>query len=219
MSEKAEGSSRQILEQVPPDYYDAGIRANLFQRIWHGRKWSMLNELLRTDGLSAPSEVLDIGCAGGLTTSHLARWFPRARVTGLDAYQEAVVYGSQRHEDIRFVMADAHELPFASERFDLFTCVETLEHLGDPKKAVLEMQRCLRPGAFLIVVQDTDSLLFRIVLWLWTKTRGQVWDHAHVNPLNAATLQGLLEEVGFQILRRRFTFFGMEVFLQGQKAG
>lgn len=219
MSEKADGSSRQVLEQVPPDYYDTGTRRNLFQRIWHGRKWSMLSELLTRDGSFSPSEILDVGCAGGLTTSHLARWFPQAAVTGLDAYRDAVVYADQRHKEVRFVMADAHELPFASERFDLITCVETLEHLGDPRKAVLEMQRCLRSGALLIVGQDTDSLLFRTVWWLWTKSRGQVWDHAHVNPLNASGLLGLLEEVGFRIVERRFVFFGMEVFLKGQKPG
>ena len=217
MSEKAEQASQQILEQVPPGYYEEGIKNNLFQRTWHGRKWQMLERFLARDGSLRPSAVLDIGCATGLTTSHVTRWFPRARVVGLDAYQAAVAYGRQHHGEVRFVLGDAHELPFASEHFDVATCVETLEHLGDPRKAVLEIRRCLRPGGTFVLAQDTDSLLFRTVWWVWTKAHGQVWDHAHVNPLDAAALGRLLEDVGFRIQEKRYTFFGMEVFFKAEK--
>ena len=217
MSGEAQHGAPSILEQVPPDYYELGTRNNLFQRTWHGRKWRMLESLLTKDSSFRPSDILDVGCASGLTTSHLARWFPQARVVGLDAYQGAVAYGSQHHGDVRFVLADAHELPLARERFDLVTCVETLEHLGDPRKAVLEIRRCLRPGGTFILAQDTDSLLFKTVWWFWTKARGQVWDHAHVNPLNAAGLGALLEDVGFRILAKRYVFFGMEVFFKAAK--
>ena len=213
------GETFHVLEQVPPDYYDIGTGGNRFQRLWHGRKWQMLRELLTADPSFSPSQILDVGCAGGLTTSHIGGWFPQASATGLDAYREAVVYADQHRERVRFVLGDAHQLPFASERFDVITCVETLEHLVEPRKTVQEVYRCLRPGALAVVVQDTDSLLFRSVWWVWTKSRGQVWDHAHVNPLNAQGLQRLMEEVGFRIEKKRFTFFGMEVFLLGRKPG
>lgn len=219
MTQQSPTSSHDVLEQVPPDYYEVGIQKNRFQRMWHGRKWSMLRELLTKDRSFQPSEILDVGCAGGLTTSHVAEWFPSARVTGLDAFDEAVAYASKRHRNVNFVLGDGHVLPLAGERFDLITCVETLEHLGDPRRAVTEMRRCLRPGGIAIVAQDTDSLLFRSVWWAWTKSRGQVWHHAHVNPLNAKQLKDLLQEVGFRLLETRYTFFGMEVFYKVQRAG
>jgi len=210
-------SSHDILEQVPPEYYDVGMQRNRFQRLWHGRKWAMLRELATKDRAFTPAEVLDVGCAGGLTTSQIASWFPNARVTGLDAFDEAVLYARKQRAGVNFVLGDGHELPLASERFDLVTCAETLEHLGDPRRAVTEMRRCLRPGGIAIVAQDTDSLLFRTVWWVWTKSRGEVWEHAHVNPLNAKALKGLLQEVGFRVLETRYTFFGMEVFYKAQR--
>ena len=207
---------REILEQVPPDYYDVGTRRNLFQRIWHGRKWRVLQELLSRE---SPTEILDVGCAGGLTTSHLALWFPKARVTGLDTYDQAVIYGREHHAEVSFVLGDGHALPFASKRFDVVTCVETLEHLRDPTKAIAELRRCLRSEGLLIVGQDTDSLLFRVVWWLWTKSRGQVWDHAHVSAVDSSGLQAMLEDEGFRIVSKQFVFFGMEIFLKAHKAG
>lgn len=216
MSRETPGIVREILERVPPDYYEGGTKGNVLQWIWHGRKWRMLQRLLTQDGAPRVSEVLDVGCASGLTTSHVAGWFPSARVTGVDAYQAAVAHGSEVHREVGFVVGDAHKLPFASQRFDLITCLETLEHLSDPRRAVQEMKRGLRSGGLLVVVQDTDSLLFRTVWWVWGKTRGRVWDHAHVNPLKPPALRRLLEEAGFRIRAQRYTFFGMEVFFKAE---
>lgn len=206
-----------ILEQVPPGYYEDGVQRNLFQRTWHGTKWRMLERLLTKSGAAAPATLLDVGCATGLTTAHVADWFSQARVVGVDAYDAAVAYGRRTHPAVRFVQGDAHRLPLASARFDAATCIETLEHLPDPRACVREIWRCLKPGATFILAQDTDSLLFKTVWWVWTKARGQVWDHAHVNPLNAQGLARLLEETGFRILERRYTFFGMEVFFRAEK--
>jgi SAM-dependent methyltransferase len=45
------------------------------------------------------------------------------------------------------VHADATDLPFEDESFDLVICVHVLEHIPDDRKALSEFLRVLRPGA------------------------------------------------------------------------
>lgn len=44
------------------------------------------------------------------------------------------------------VVADAHELPFSNESFDVVVAIEVLEHLHSPNAAVREAHRVLRVG-------------------------------------------------------------------------
>jgi SAM-dependent methyltransferase len=51
---------------------------------------------------------------------------------------------------------DVHHLSFADESIGTVICLETLEHVADPLRAVREMHRVLRPGGILAV----SSLMF-----------------------------------------------------------
>ena len=43
-------------------------------------------------------------------------------------------------------IADAHDLPFSSSSFDSVVAIEVLEHLNQPKLAITEVFRVLKPG-------------------------------------------------------------------------
>lgn len=49
------------------------------------------------------------------------------------------------------VVADAHDLPFEDNSFEVILCSEVLEHLHTPEKAIAEMRRVLEPGGALIL--------------------------------------------------------------------
>jgi SAM-dependent methyltransferase len=58
--------------------------------------------------------------------------------------------------DIQFgynvdAVTDAHRLPFASESIGTVICVEVLEHVFDPIRAVEEIHRILRPGGIAVL--------------------------------------------------------------------
>jgi ubiquinone/menaquinone biosynthesis C-methylase UbiE len=63
--------------------------------------------------------------------------------------------------------ADAHALPFADAAFDTVVCTLGLCAIPDPKKAVAEMARVLRPGGLLILVDHVAST--------WRVLRGLQW--------------------------------------------
>lgn len=197
-----------IWNQVPPDYYEKGINANIFQRIWHTKKLSIFKDII--NGIKC-KKILDVGCAAGNFTNNISHIFPRAKITGIDAYSRAIEYGKNKYPHINFILADAHNLPFKNNSFDLIICYETIEHIIDPLKALKEMRRVLRNDGNALVVMDSGSLFFRIVWWVWKKTKGKVWQGAHLHPFNHHQLGILIKNAGFKISLKKFSHLGMDV--------
>lgn len=204
----------EILNQVPANYYDQGVKTNLFQKYWHQKKWRTLKKFLKG---SANGHLLDIGCADGTTTFQIHKYFPNLKITGLDYYREAIVFARRTKPQIKFVIGDVHKLPFRNRSFDIVSAIETLEHLQNPKQALSEIYRVLKPKGYLVVVQDTNSLLFRFVWWLWTKWKGSVWEDSHINCVRPVELFKILKKSGFEIKEVKYSNLKMEIFIKSQK--
>jgi len=199
---------QEIWKQVPPDYYDQGIAKNFFQRLWHTRKLSQILKLLFSN---SSSTVLDIGCSSGVLTAEITKALPQSKITGLDSYKEAITFARSKYPHITFIIGDAHKLPFKTRSFDLILCTETLEHLTDPRQALLEMKRVLKKNGKAIISMDTGNLLFKIIWFFWTKTKGKVWQNAHLHEFNVGLLENLIKKSGFKIRKKNISHLGMAV--------
>lgn len=196
---------RKIWQQVPPDYYEEGILKNPFQKIWHTLKWITIKKMI----VGNTKSILDIGCASGWMTAKIAEtlyWIP---VTGVDVSPEMINYAEIKHPGINFICADAHKLPFGNETFDLIICTEVLEHVSDPLRVLLEIRRCLCPKGKVIISMDSGNLLFKIIWFLWTKTKGKVWKNAHLHEFNREKLQKLFKKTNFKVDKLQISHFGM----------
>ena len=103
----------------------------------------------------APERVLDIGTGTGEAALFLAREFPRASVRGVDVSEEMVrvaqaKVGLDPDGRVAFRTADASDLPFGEESFDLVT------QLNMPP-FFREVARVLRPGGFAIVASSSGE--------------------------------------------------------------
>lgn len=198
---------KKIWAQVPPDYYDIGIEKNLFQKLWHTHKLSQVLKILPPKSL----RVLDVGCSSAVLTAQIADALPDSIITGLDSYKEAIKFAKAKYPHIQFVTADAHRLPFTNNTFDLVICTETLEHLVDPKQALFEMKRVLKKNGKAIISMDSGSFLFRTIWYFWTKTKGRVWQDAHLHEFNSNILEKLIKQSGFKINKKIYSHLGMSV--------
>ena len=127
--------------------YDPGLE------VLHPGRWEKTDEMARACGVDQYTKVLDIGGGRGTTACRLARKYG-CEIVGIDispdmveaAWQRVRKEGLERLIDFR--QADAHNLPFEDERFDvvLIECVTTLLDRG---KAFGEFRRVLKRGGYL----------------------------------------------------------------------
>ena len=98
--------------------------------------------------VSAGQEVLDVAAGDGNFAVACAR--EGARVVASDLSPGMVERGRARSEregyDIEWVEADVEDLPFEDGEFDLVQSFAGLHCFPNPRKAVLEIARVVKPG-------------------------------------------------------------------------
>lgn len=211
----AKSELTKIWLQVPPDYYEKGIKNNLFQKIWHEGKWRTVKKL--ADGKY--NQILDIGCASGWLTARMAGLFPKAEVFGVDVFEKMCRKATTLHPEVKFIQADAHKLPFKKGSLDLIIATEVLEHVVDPQVALLEMKRVLSKSGEIIISMDTGSVLFNSIWFFWTKGKGQVWKNSHLHQFNVRKLRQLFLKAGFFIEKEERFNFGLAVAFKLKNTG
>ena len=141
--------------------YDARERQRLLDQA------ASLVELLHHDTrYPAGSRVLEAGCGVGAQTVTLAGNSPLAQITSIDVSETSLAAAAAAVQgaglgNVIFQRADLFDLPFASQSFDhLFVCF-VLEHLAAPVAALQALQRVVRPGGTLTVIEgDHGSAYF-----------------------------------------------------------
>ena len=110
-------------------------------------------------------KVLEIGCGLGTDGAQFAE--AGADYTGVDLTEAAVDLARKRFETFglpgNFQTADAEQLQFDDESFDLVYSHGVLHHTPDTAKAVREIHRVLRPGGrAMVMLYHRDSYNYRI---------------------------------------------------------
>lgn len=95
-------------------------------------------------------ELLDVGCGGGFLSNELAE--NGFKVTGVDLSPESVIVAARydKTKSVKYLTADAYNLPFADSSFDVITAMDFLEHVEDPLSVIKEFSRKLKPNGLFI---------------------------------------------------------------------
>jgi SAM-dependent methyltransferase len=117
--------------------------------------------------LAKVNAVLDVGCGvghwGRVLYPHLN--IPGATIAGIDREIAWVEKAGNIFREkfpqvptslISYSQAEATDLPFAANSFDMVTCQTLLMHLENPQKAIAEMIRVCRPGGLILCVEPEN---------------------------------------------------------------
>ncbi len=179
-------SNSNNLYQEIREFYDAS--SGLWEQIWgehmhHGyygkggnykldrrqAQIDLIEELLiwgRIQADNVPQNIIDVGCGIGGSTLYLAHKLG-AKATGITLSPVQASRAKERaaaadlDKQVQFKVANALEMPFEDNTFDLVWSLESGEHMPDKTKFLQECYRVLQPGGKLILAtwchRETDS--------------------------------------------------------------
>lgn len=90
--------------------------------------------------------VLDVCCGTGDLTQIIRKFFPRAKIIGLDFSKNMLLQAKKKNPEEVFIQADCTKLPFKDNEFDYVTAAFGLRNIQDRKKAIREIYRVLNYG-------------------------------------------------------------------------
>jgi SAM-dependent methyltransferase len=105
--------------------------------------------------------ILDVGCGGGRTIEKLAALAAKGTVYGVDYAAGSVAASSAKNAQliqegrVEIARASVSRLPFAADKFDLVTAVETQYYWPDPVNDMREVLGVLKPGGTLVVIAES----------------------------------------------------------------
>jgi ubiquinone/menaquinone biosynthesis C-methylase UbiE len=86
--------------------------------------------------------VLDVGCGEGVPLLNiLSELQSNNSINGVDCDEIKLLMIKNNIPEGKFVKGDIYNLPYKNKTFDLILCLEVLEHLSSPKKALEEIKR------------------------------------------------------------------------------
>ena len=144
---------RAIARQFGREFFDGDRRTGYGGFTYHPRFWQpVIPAFQRHFGLTSASSLLDVGCAKGFMLHDLAEMIPGVTVKGVDVSSYAIAHAIETMKP-HVLVADARELPFADQSFDVVVSINTVHNLerADVIRALREIERVKRRGAFVTV--------------------------------------------------------------------
>lgn len=169
--------------------------------------------------------VLEVGCGLGTDGAQFAG--AGADYTGVDLTDAAIELAQKRFElfNLRgnFQTADAENLNFADNSFDLVYSHGVLHHTPDTERAIREIHRVLRPGGRAVVMlYHRDSYNYRVNISLLRRAGAQLlrWEPgvSLVHRLTGESLESLRQHAA-QLRNDQHSYLKSEEFLSQNTDG
>lgn len=162
--------------------------AELEDRLWH---FEALHDHVRRAfskyKLPATAKILDAGCGTGGLLRRMSNWWSETKREGLDFSPLAVEFARKR-VGCSITEGSITALPFADASFDAIVSLDVLCQVEQPKTALREFARCLRPGGLVAI----NVPAYR---WLWSYHDDAVQS---CHRFSRAEVVNLLREAGLQ---------------------
>lgn len=214
---------RRMFDKIAPSY----DRLNHALSLGIDRRWR--RTAVDALGIHQPQQILDIATGTGDFALLLAKRIKPQHIVGADISEGMMAVGREKVKEeglqnvISFQHEDCMQLSFPDGSFDAVTSSYGVRNFQNLDKGLQEMQRVLRPGGHLLIVELTPppSFPMKQLFWLYAHVvmplLGRLISHddSAYTYLPASMeafpqpeqMEGILRKAGFtEVHWRRFTF-------------
>lgn len=214
---------RRMFDKIAPSY----DRLNHALSLGIDRRWR--RTAVDALGIHQPQQILDIATGTGDFALLLAKRIKPQHIIGADISEGMMAIGREKVKEeglqnvISFQYEDCMQLSFPDGSFDAVTSSYGVRNFQNLDKGLQEMQRVLRPGGHLLIVELTPppSFPMKQLFWLYAHVvmplLGRLISHddSAYTYLPASMeafpqpeqMEGILRKAGFtEVQWRRFTF-------------
>lgn len=178
-------------QAVAKSFSDAAQEYDQFARFQH----QLAETLLALCPENPKQAILDLGCGTGYCLPMLHGRYPQANFLGADIAPGMLAWAKQQHEQFEFTLADAENLPFTANSFDLIFSNLAVQWCEDFNRVLSQAYECLKPGGHLVLSTLADGTLEEL-----KQAWAQVDQHQHVNQFEPeAVLQECVQRSDFQV--------------------
>jgi ubiquinone/menaquinone biosynthesis C-methylase UbiE len=181
---------RELARKFEKDFFDGDRRNGYGGFSYNSRFWQpVVPDFKKQYNLTKDSKVLDVGCAKGFMMHDFSEMIPGIEVQGIDVSKYAIENCMPSVKDFVQV-ADARELPFEDNSFDLVISVTTVHNFDREEciQALQEIERVSKKNAFITVDAYRNDL---------EKEAMHAWNLTAKTILHVDEWKKLFEEAGY----------------------
>lgn len=144
---------RSIARGFGREYFDGDRKHGYGGYYYHLRFWHpVIPTFQKHFDLTRDSSVLDVGCGKGFMMHDIAELIPGITVKGIDISEYAIENAIENMK-LHVQVADAKELPFEDNSFDVVISINTVHNLEKDEcgQALQEIERVSRGKSFITV--------------------------------------------------------------------
>ena len=150
---------------------------------------NFLNEIITKLRECAAKSVLDIGSGEGIASNIIGKNI-NANMDMLDVSIDSLKIAKKNVKSNK-ICGSIYNLPFRDNAYDTIMCLEVLEHLDEPARALKEIKRVSRSYA---IISVPNTLIFRIGNLLSLKNLSNFGeDRDHKISFNKGTFERMLQ--------------------------
>lgn len=178
----------------------------------HKNRIQIVLDMIKNINFNIQPNILSVGCGDGT----IEKDFP-GKVQGLDKFVHEKTYIPVKKGYLEYI-------PFSDKEFDIIFLGEILEHVYDTHKSILETNRVLKNGGYLILTtpnamnfRDRIRSLFGVLPRQLTGylDGNNAHLYEHIRHFSKNSLKSLLEKNGFKIIK--FSSSAININLFGSK--
>jgi len=157
------------------------------------------------------ADMLDVGCATGIFLDAAQKLFPRWKVSGVEASASAVDTCMNKY-GIKAKRGMFENMETPTQKYDIVTMLDVIEHASDPMAMVQKANSCLVPNGLLVVTTpNIGSWTARLFGRRWWGFR-----RMHTLYFSRLSMRQMLARGGFRVIQTRglVRFFSITYCLQ-----